>query len=70
MGEATMMGETECAPAKASENVEIGSFRRKRKRQRGKRCLAVQPGAPHARAEQEVGDGFQAVRRILFIFYL
>lgn len=61
MRKTAMMCEAEGAPAKASENIEVGSFRRERKRQRGERCFSVQPGASQGRAEQEVGDGFQSV---------
>src|SRR5580704_10798668 len=66
MGEAAVVGEAEGVAAKASEYVEIGSFSRERQRQRGQRCLAVQSGAPHARAKQKVGDGFQSVCKFSF----
>ena len=59
MGEAAVMRETEGLATKTCQHVQIGSFRRQRKRQRGQRRFAVQPGAAHVRAEQEMGDGFQ-----------
>ena len=59
------MSEAENPPAKSGKHVQIGRLGGQRKRKRGKRRLAVEPGAAHARAEQEMGDRFQAGRRIL-----
>ena len=62
---ATMMRETEGRAAEAAEDVEIGSLRGERESERGQRGLAVESGAAHARAGQEMGDWFQ-VLGILF----
>lgn len=54
-----MVIEAEGRTAEAAENVEVGRFRGERERSCGERGFAVQPGAAHIRAEQEMGDGFQ-----------
>jgi hypothetical protein len=58
-----MVGEAEGGAAESAKNVEVGSFRGEGKRERGQRGLAVESGASHASAGQEVGDGFQAVKK-------
>ena len=49
----------------ARDYVEIRSLGGERQRERGQRGLAVEPGASHTSAGQEVSDRFQVVRRIL-----
>ena len=66
MGEAAVVSEAKGPAAKTSNDVEIRRLCGERQRERGERRLAVESGAPQARAGQEVGDGFQAVREILF----
>jgi hypothetical protein len=61
-----MMREAERGAAEAAEDVEVWSFGGERERERGQRGLAVEPGASQARASQEVGNGFQSVKRILW----
>ena len=65
MGEAPMVGECERLAAKASQHVQIGSFRCQRKRQRGQRRFAIQPGAAHTCAGQEMSERFQVLQKIL-----
>jgi len=48
MSEAAMMSESECRSAKSAKNVEIRGLSRQRHGGRGKRRLAVEPGAPQA----------------------
>ncbi len=56
-----MVSEGKGGTAKASDHVKIGSLCRERERERSEGGLTIQSGAPHARAGQEVGDGFQAL---------
>jgi hypothetical protein len=65
MRETAMVSEAEGAAVKGSKNIEIGRFSGKRKRQRGERCLSVESGTPHARAEKEVSDRFQSIGEFL-----
>src|SRR5450631_3701553 len=61
-----MVGKAKRRPTNDSaDDVEVGSFGGERERERGQRGLAVESGASHAGAGQEVGDGFQSVRGIL-----
>ena len=67
MGKSAMVGESERrATNHAGNNVEIRGFGGEGQRERGQSRLAVESGASQAGAGQEVGDGFQAVRGILF----
>ena len=63
MGEAAMMGEAEGWTAEAAEDVKVRSFGVEGQRERGQRGLAIEAGASHAGAGQEMGDGFQAVKK-------
>jgi hypothetical protein len=56
-----MVSETERVTTEAGEDVEIGSFGGEREGERGQRGLAIQPGAAHAGAGEEMGDGFQGI---------
>jgi hypothetical protein len=66
MRKATMMREPERRAAETAEDVQVWSFGGERERKRSQSSLAVEPGASQAGAGQEVGDGFQAVKRILW----
>ena len=61
VGETPMMSKSEGGAADSAEDVEIRGFSGECERKRGQRGLAIEPGASHAGAGQEVGDGFQAV---------
>ena len=65
MSEAAMVGKGESRATEASENVEVGSFGGEGERERGQRGLTVESDTPEASAGQEVGNGFQAVRKIV-----
>ncbi len=55
-----MMREAEGWAAEAAENIQIGSLCGERQHRRGQRRLAVEAGAAHACAGQEMGDRFQS----------
>jgi hypothetical protein len=59
--ESAMMGEGERRTSDSAQDVEIGGFGGERQRQCGERGLAIESGAPHAGAGQEVSDGFQGL---------
>ena len=59
--ETAMVSKSEGGAADPAEDVEIRGFSGECERKRGKSGLAIESGAPHAGAGQEVGDGFQAV---------
>lgn len=61
-----MVREAESRAAEAAEHIEIGGFSGQRERKRGERSFPVEPGASQAGAGQEVSNGFQAVKRILW----
>ena len=61
VGESAMVGKAERTAVEAGENIQIGSFGGERERERGQHSLAVQPGAAHAGAGEEMGEGFQAI---------
>ena len=61
MRKAAMMSEPEGGAAEAAEDIEIGSLRGERERERGQRGFAVESGTAQARARQKMGDGFQGV---------
>ncbi len=63
MGKAAMMGEAKSGAADSAEHIEVWRFGGERERERGQRGLAVESGASQAGAGQEVGDGFQAVKK-------
>ena len=63
MGKTAMMGESEDRAAQVCKYIDVGSFRRERKRSRGERRPTIQPCATQAGASQEMSDGFQVVRR-------
>lgn len=56
-----MMSEAESWAAEAAEDIQIGSLCRERQHRCGQSCLAVEAGAAHAGASQEMGDWFQSV---------
>ena len=64
--EAAMMREAKGRAADAAQDIEIRGFGGERERERGKGGLTIESGASHTRAGQEVGDRFQAVKRILW----
>jgi len=66
MRESAVMRKGERSSSKTAQDVEVGSFGGQRERERGERRLAIEPGAPHTRAGQKVGERFQAVNCILF----
>jgi hypothetical protein len=59
MRETTMMVEAEGGASEAAENVEVGGFRGEGQRGRRESSLAIESGAAHDGAEEEMGDGFQ-----------
>jgi hypothetical protein len=59
MCEAAMVGETEGRAFEAAEDIQIRRFRSESECERGKRGLAVESGAAHACAGEEVGNRFQ-----------
>src|ERR1700739_1619370 len=63
MCKAAMVREAERGTAEAAEDVQVWSFGGERERKSSQSSLAVEPGASHTGAGQEVGDGFQAVRK-------
>ena len=54
-----MVIEREGGTTEAAKDIEVGRFRGQRERSRGQRGFAIETGAAHVRAEQEMGDGFQ-----------
>jgi hypothetical protein len=52
------MVQAERRASEAAQNVEVRGFSRQRQSSRGKRRLAIESGAAHGGAEQEVGYGF------------
>jgi len=62
---AAMVREGESWTSEAAEDVEVGGFSGEREREGGQSGLAVEAGASQACAGQEVGDRFQAGRRIV-----
>jgi hypothetical protein len=65
MRESAVMSEAERWSPEATEHIEIWSFGGEGQRERGQRGFAIESGASHAGTGQKVGDGFQAVRRIV-----
>ena len=63
MRETAMVREAESGAAKSAEDIEVRGFGGECKRERGKGGFTVEAGASQARAGQEVGDGFQAVKK-------
>src|SRR5580704_9389614 len=57
------MGEGEGAAFETTEHVEIGGFGGEGERERGQRGLTVESGSSHTSAGQEVGNGFQAIKK-------
>ncbi len=66
MCKAAMVREAEGGAAEAAEDIKVWSFGGERERESRQRGLAVEPGAPQAGAGQEVSDGFQVVKKILW----
>ena len=65
MREPAVVREGKGRTANPSHNVQIRSLGGERKRESSERCLAIQSGAPHARAGQKVSQWFQARMSIL-----
>jgi len=59
MTESAMMRKAESPAAYAPQHVEIGSLSRKGQCERRERSLAIESGAPQARARQKMSDRFQ-----------
>ena len=64
MGESAVVGKAEDWAPEAAEHVQVRRFRGKRQHGGRQCCLAIQPGAPQARAGQEVSDGFQSLSKM------
>ena len=60
MREPAMVSEGKRPPAKPTEHVEVRRLCRQGRGQRRQSSLAVEAGTAQARAEQKVGDRFQA----------
>src|SRR5436305_586613 len=67
MREPAVMGEAENRAFEVAQDIEIRSFSSNRDRRRRQRCLAVHPGATHARAGQKVCNGFQSLRLSFYV---
>jgi len=59
VGESAMMGKGEHRPAESAQNIKIGRLGSQSHGGCGQRGLAIETGASHARAGQEVCDWFQ-----------
>ena|SRR5215471_147485 len=66
MCKAAMVCESKRASPELAKDVQVGGLGSKRKRKRRERRLAIEAGASHAGAGQEVGNRFHAVECILF----
>jgi len=71
MSESAVTGEAEGGAMEAAQDIEIRSLGGQRQHSCGKRGLAIESGAVHAGASQEVSNGVESVfglRRSVFGF--